>query len=119
MKTLAFASRNTKEMIRDKINLFFGLGFPLILLFLLSMMQANVPVNLFAVEYLTPGITVFGYSFISLFAGMIVAKDQTSSFMPEALYIADDLWDLSQDTCCRCCLWPSAKPSSVSWQRLL
>ncbi len=25
MKTLAFASRNTKEMIRDKINLFFGL----------------------------------------------------------------------------------------------
>ena len=81
MKTLAFASRNTKEMIRDKINLFFGLGFPLILLFLLSMMQANVPVNLFAAEYLTPGITVFGYSFISLFAGMIVAKDRTSSFM--------------------------------------
>lgn len=81
MKTLAFASRNTKEMIRDKINLLFGLGFPLILLFLLSMMQANVPVNLFAIEYLTPGITVFGFSFISLFAGMIVAKDRTSSFM--------------------------------------
>ena len=81
MKTLAFASRNTKEMVRDKLNLLFGLGFPLILLFLLSLMQSNVPVNLFAIEYLTPGITVFGFSFISLFAGMIVAKDRTSSFM--------------------------------------
>lgn len=81
MKTLAFASRNTKEIIRDKINLFFGLGFPLILLCLLSLIQANVPANLFAVEYLTPGITTFGYSFLSLFSGMIIAKDRTSSFM--------------------------------------
>ncbi|SCJ70841.1 ABC transporter efflux protein%2C DrrB family [uncultured Eubacterium sp.] len=81
MKTLAFASRNTKEIVRDKINLLFGLGFPLILLFLLSLMRANMPSGLFAVEYLTPGITVFGFSFISLFAGMIVAKDRTSSFM--------------------------------------
>lgn len=81
MKTLAFASRNTKEMVRDKINLLFGLGFPLILLFLLSLMRANMPSGLFSVEYLTPGITIFGFSFISLFAGMIVAKDRTSSFM--------------------------------------
>lgn len=81
MKTLAFASRNSKELIRDKINLFFGIGFPIILLFLLSAIQANIPVKLFVIARLSPGIAVFGLSFISLFSGMLIAKDRTSSFM--------------------------------------
>ena len=81
MKTLAFASRNTKEILRDKLNLIFGLGFPLIVLFLLSLIQSNIPVSLFQIERLTPGIAVFGLSFISLFSGMLIAKDRTSSFM--------------------------------------
>jgi ABC-2 type transport system permease protein len=29
MKTLAFASRNAKEILRDPLNLAFGIGFPL------------------------------------------------------------------------------------------
>ena len=59
MKTLVFAKRTAKEIVRDPINLFFGLGFPLILLLLLSAIQANIPVSLFELERLTPGITVF------------------------------------------------------------
>ncbi len=81
MKTLTFASRNAKEILRDKLNLIFGLGFPLIVLFLLSLIQSNIPVSLFEIERLTPGIAVFGLSFISLFSGMLIAKDRTSSFM--------------------------------------
>jgi len=81
MKFLAFASRNTKEILRDPINLFFGIGFPLILLFLLSAIQANIPVSLFEVESLSPGIAVFGLSFISLFSGTLIAKDRTTSFL--------------------------------------
>ncbi len=81
MKTLAFASRNTKEIIRDRLNLAFGIGFPVILLLLLSAIQSNIPVELFAIGHLTPGIAVFGLSFISLFSGMLIAKDRTSSFM--------------------------------------
>ncbi len=81
MKTLTFASRNAKEILRDKLNLIFGLGFPLIVLFLLSLVQSNIPVSLFEIERLTPGIAVFGLSFISLFSGMLIAKDRTSSFM--------------------------------------
>ena len=38
-------------------------------------------VDLFDVDKLTPGIAVFGMSFLSLFSGMIIAKDRTSSFM--------------------------------------
>ncbi len=81
MKVMVFASRNTKEMLRDKINLAFGLGFPIILLLLLTAIQSNVPVELFQLDSLTPGIAVFGLSFISLFSGMLIAKDRTSSFM--------------------------------------
>lgn len=81
MKVLAFASRNTKEILRDRLNLAFGLGFPVVLLLLLSLIQSNVPVELFSIEKLSPGILVFGLSFISLFTGMIIAKDRSSSFM--------------------------------------
>jgi ABC-2 type transport system permease protein len=81
MKTLAFASRNMKEILRDPLNLAFGIGFPLAILFLLSLIQANVPVSLFEIENLTPGIAVFGLSFISLFSGMLIAKDRSTSFL--------------------------------------
>ncbi len=81
MKVLVFASRNNKEILRDKINLAFGLGFPIILLLLLTAIQSNIPAPLFELDSLTPGIAVFGLSFISLFSGMLIAKDRESSFM--------------------------------------
>lgn len=81
MKTQAFALRNFKEITRDKINIFFGLGFPLVLLMLLSLIQSNIPVSLFEIDRLTPGIAVFGLSFVSLFSGMLIARDRVSSFM--------------------------------------
>jgi ABC-2 type transport system permease protein len=81
MRTRAFASRNLKEMVRDKLNLAFGLGFPIVLILLLSMIQANIPVSLFQIDQLTPGVAVFGLSFISLFSGMLISKDRASSFM--------------------------------------
>ena len=81
MKTLTFAKRCTKEIIRDPINICFGLGFPLILLFLLSALQANIPVSLFEINTLTPGITVFGLSFICLFSATLVSKDRETAFL--------------------------------------
>ena len=81
MRMLTFAKRCTKEILRDPINLGFGLGFPLVLLFLLSAMQANIPVSLFEIDNLTPGITVFGLSFITLFSATLIAKDRESTFL--------------------------------------
>lgn len=81
MRMLTFARRNTKEILRDPINLTFGLGFPLVLLLLLSIIQANIPVALFELQYLTPGITVFGLSFLTLFAATLIAKDRSSAFL--------------------------------------
>ena len=81
MKMLTFAKRNVKEILRDPLSFFFGLGFPLVLLLLLSAIQANVPVKLFEIQTITPGITVFGLSFITLFTATLIAKDRKSAFL--------------------------------------
>ena len=81
MKIMTFAKRCTKEILRDPINLGFGLGFPFILLLLLSAMQANIPVELFEINTLTPGITIFGLSFITLFSATLISKDRESAFL--------------------------------------
>ena len=81
MRMMTFAKRCTKEVLRDPINLIFGLGFPLVLLLILSAIQANIPVSLFEIDTLTPGITVFGLSFMTLFSATLVAKDRESAFL--------------------------------------
>ncbi len=81
MRRMSFAKRCTKEILRDPINLAFGLGFPLVLLLLLSAIQANIPVSLFEIDTLTPGITVFGLSFMTLFSATLIAKDRESAFL--------------------------------------
>lgn len=81
MKMLTFAGRNTKEILRDPLNLCFGLGFPLVLILMLSAIQANIPVSLFEIQHLTPGIAVFGLSFMTLFSATLIAKDRGSSFL--------------------------------------
>lgn len=78
---LMLAGRNAKEILRDPLNLFFGLGFPLILILLLSAIQANIPVALFEIQHLTPGVAVFGLAFMTLFSATIIAKDRGSSLL--------------------------------------
>ncbi len=81
MRVFAFSKRNDLEILRDPLNLFFGVGFPIVLLLLLSVIQRNVPVALFEIEYLAPGIVVFGLSFMTLFSATLIAKDRGSSFL--------------------------------------
>ena len=81
MRMITFARRCAKEIIRDPLNLAFGLGFPLVLLLLLSTLQANIPVNLFEINTLTPGITVFGLSFMTLFSATLIARDRETAFL--------------------------------------
>ena len=81
MRMMTFAKRCSREILRDPINLGFGLGFPLVLLMLLSAMQANIPVSLFEIDMLTPGITVFGLSFMTLFSATLIARDRESALL--------------------------------------
>ena len=81
MRMLTFAKRNTMELLRDPLTLLFGLGFPLVLLLLMSAIQANIPVSLFEIDRLAPGITVFGLSFITLFSATVISKDRGSALL--------------------------------------
>ena len=81
MRMLIFSKRCAKEILRDPLNLAFGIGFPLVLLLLLSAIQSSVPVPLFEIESLAPGIAVFGLSFITLFTATLVARDRESLFI--------------------------------------
>lgn len=80
-RMLCFAGRCVKETLRDPLTLFFGLAFPIILLLLLSLIQAHIPVDLFRIEHLAPGVAVFGQSFLALFAAMLISRDRSSAFL--------------------------------------
>jgi len=81
MRPFVFAARNRREILRDPLNLTFGIGFPVLVLLLISAIQANIPADLFRIGHLAPGIAVFGLSFIALFSGTLIAKDRTTSFL--------------------------------------
>lgn len=82
MKNISvFSLRITKEILRDPLSIAFGVGFPIILIVLLSTINKNIPNNMFDIQLLTPGVAVFGLSFLSLFAAQIISKDRDSAFI--------------------------------------
>lgn len=79
MRMLNFAKRNFKELTRDPLSLIFEILLPLFLLFIFK--QINIPEETFNLENFTPGIIIFGFSFITLFTATLVAKDRTTSLL--------------------------------------
>lgn len=81
MGSAVFASRNRKELMRDPLTLAFGIGFPLVLLLLISVLQRSISVDIFRAENFAPGMAVFSLSFIAISAGTLIAKDRSTSFL--------------------------------------
>ena len=113
MKCLTFAKRTAREILRDPLTMVFGLGFPVVLLLLLSAIQANIPVPMFEIQTLAPGMTVFGLSFMTLFSATLVAKDRESALLQRLYATPMTGWDfilgymlpmlpiaLAQGACC-------------------
>lgn len=93
MKCLTFAKRTAKEILRDPLTMAFGLGFPVVLLLLLSAIQANIPVPMFEIQTLAPGMTVFGLSFMTLFSATLIAKDRESALLQRLYATPMTGWD--------------------------
>ena len=74
-KTLLFAKRNIKEIIRDPLSLVFNLAFPIIMLFVLGIITGSLDIvpEQFKIENYSVGICVFGYTFAMLFTAMLIA----------------------------------------------
>ncbi len=79
MRTLNFAKRNFKEISRDPLSIIFAVILPMFLLFVFQ--QFDIPSNSYKIENFTPGIVVFGFSFITLFTAMLISKDRTTSLL--------------------------------------
>ena len=79
MRTLNFAKRNIKELLRDPLGLVFSIILPLFLLFIFQ--QFNIPNEAYKLEYFTPGIIIFSFSFITLFTATLIARDRESSLL--------------------------------------
>lgn len=85
MRFASFAVRCAKEIVRDPLSVIFGVGFPVILLVFMTLLKRSVksmPEEMFALGTFTPGMIVFGLSFLMLFVGMLVMNDRNSSFLP-------------------------------------
>lgn len=87
MRAFIFAKRNLKEILRDPLSLIFNFVFPILMLllflcFIIGKDEATIEktMPMFLPDYIVPSIVIFGYSFLTLFSGMLVAKDRTTSF---------------------------------------
>ncbi len=89
MRWLAFTKRTAKEIILDPLTIAFGLGMPVALLLLLSAINSGIPEGYgpsnFRIDNLTPGVNVFAMSFLTLMAGLLLAKDRGSSLLQRLL----------------------------------
>ena len=81
MRFLAFTSRNQKEIVRDPISSLLGIALPLMLLVLFTILGRSAPVDVFKVENITPGMIVFGFSFLTMFSAGLIAQDKKSAFL--------------------------------------
>jgi len=84
-RCFAFAGRNLKELLRDPLSYVFCLGFPLIMLIVMTVVDSSIPaeagMTIFRINNLGPGIAVFGLSFVMLFTCLSVSKDRSGSFL--------------------------------------
>ena len=76
-----WGKRCTRELLRDPLSVGFSLGFPVVLLLLMTAIQKNIPVQLFELTSLTPAIAVFGLSFLSLFSASLIARDRSQALL--------------------------------------
>ena len=80
-----FAGRTLKELVRDPLSYIFCLGFPVVMLAIMTFVNESIPpesgVNIFRIDKLSAGIAFFGLMFTMLFTALQVSKDKDGSFL--------------------------------------
>jgi len=79
VRTINFAKRNFKEIVRDPLSFVFMLLLPLFLLFIFQ--QFNIPSDAYKIENFTAGIIVFSLAFVTMFTAILVSKDRNDSLL--------------------------------------
>lgn len=84
-KIKVFAVRNAKEILRDPLSYIFALGFPVVMLIIMTIVNESIPpeagMEIFELRNLAPGVVLFGFTFVMLFTAILMAKDRCGSFL--------------------------------------
>lgn len=84
-KIQAFAVRCAKEILRDPLSYIFCIGFPLVMLVIMTLVDRSIPkaagMTIFRIPSLCGGVMIFGLTFVMLFTAMTVAKDRSGAFL--------------------------------------
>lgn len=87
----AFAKQCMLELVRDPLSYVFALGFPLVMLIVMTVVNDSIPpeagMTVFRIDNLAPAVYVFGLSFLMLFTALLVSKDRAEAFLVR-LYIS-------------------------------
>ena len=87
MRFLELASRNFKEVWRDRTQMAFLLGMPLAFILVFGLVWGDV------VSYLAPGVIVFGLLILMPASATIMARDKETGMMPRLLTTPTKPWD--------------------------
>lgn len=85
-RIFTLTKRNLKEIIRDPISLIFTIGLPLVMEILFYFIFHKLT-SQFEMRYLAPGIVVFSQAFLTLFIGLLLSIDKSTSFLTR-LYVS-------------------------------
>lgn len=81
----AFSKRNFLEIIRDPLSYIFCLGFPLVMLVVMTLVNESIPpeagMTVFRIDNLAGGIAFFGLTFVMLFIALTISKDRSGAFL--------------------------------------
>lgn len=79
--TTAFTARNRKEILRDPVSIILGVGMPISLLVLFSIIGRQVPNPSFRIENFAPGMIVFAFTFVTMFMATLIANDRQNALL--------------------------------------
>lgn len=84
-KVRAFAIRCAREILRDPLSYIFCVGFPLVMLVIMTLVDSSIPpeagMTIFRIDNLCGGVQFFGLTFVMLFTAITVARDRSSAFL--------------------------------------
>ena len=79
-RIFALIKRNLKETLRDPLSLIFMMAMPLFMEVLFYFLFHGKTAQ-FEMRYYAPGIVVFAQAFLSLFSGLLISLDRSSTFL--------------------------------------
>lgn len=85
MRFTALAIRNFKEAFRDPLSMGFEVGIPPVFMVIFWLLGENIGGEIFTATMLLPAVAVFGFVFLMMISGVVLARDRQSALLSRLL----------------------------------